>query len=87
MKRLQFYALLMQIPDLRCLEVDVTAWVPQPTLVPNAVRALAGELRLYVPSVVSVVFVNEFERTVVRVVRGVGMVKVDVDTGVLWREV
>jgi hypothetical protein len=87
MKWLQFYALLMQILDLWCLEVDMTVWVLQPTLVPNTVWALAGELWLYVPSVVSVVFVNEFERMVVRVVRGVRMVKVDVDTGVLWREV
>ncbi|KAG6822558.1 hypothetical protein H0H93_005313, partial [Arthromyces matolae] len=62
--RLNFYALLMQLPRLRCIEVEVSEWVPAPTS-PAALRALASELRLYNPNVTRVVFVKDFERTVV----------------------
>ena len=77
----------MRLPQLRCLEVDVSDWDPAPIHV-AALRALACELRLYCPSVVTVIFVYDFERYLVRVVER-GMVTYDEDAATenLWREV
>ncbi|KAJ7085130.1 hypothetical protein B0H15DRAFT_783322 [Mycena belliarum] len=86
-KRLQLYALLMRLPHLRCVELDVSAWAPPPAA-PAALRALAGELRLYCARVDTVVFVREFARTVVSAA-GAGGLRVDGDARPedFWREV
>ncbi|KIJ61094.1 hypothetical protein HYDPIDRAFT_177168 [Hydnomerulius pinastri MD-312] len=68
--RLQFYGLLRRLPYLQCVEVDVSEWEPPPPI-PAGVRALASELRLYCPSVERVIFVNDFERTVITAVHGI----------------
>ncbi|KAJ7670104.1 hypothetical protein DFH06DRAFT_1267328 [Mycena polygramma] len=86
-KRLQFYGLLMRFGALRCLELDVSAWTPLPSL-PAAFRALAAELRLYCPAVDTVAFVHEFDRTVVSTT-ATGVLQLDQDASVelLWREI
>ncbi|KAJ6540726.1 hypothetical protein B0H19DRAFT_1313536 [Mycena capillaripes] len=86
-KRLQFYGLLMRLHALRCVELDVSAWKPAPTSSP-ALRALAAELRLYCPDVDTVVFVHEFERTVVTAA-GTGVLRIDDDASpeLFWREI
>ncbi|KAJ7245883.1 hypothetical protein B0H12DRAFT_1235687 [Mycena haematopus] len=85
-KRLHFYGLLMRLPFLRCIEVEVSAWRPPPSS-PPAFRALAAELRLYCPNVDTVVFVRDFERTVVST-GGTGILKIDDETTpeLFWRE-
>jgi len=86
-----FYALLRRIHRLGTVELDVTSWEPPPVDAgPPAFRALANELRIYCRSIKKVIFVYEFERTVVKVVDGV--MKVDMGrettpTETLWREV
>ncbi|KAJ7611526.1 hypothetical protein DFH06DRAFT_1109801 [Mycena polygramma] len=86
-KRLQFYGLLMRFGALRSLELDVSAWTPPPSL-PSAFRALAAELRLYCPVVDTVVFVHEFDRTVVSTT-ATGVLQLDDDASaeLLWREI
>ena len=77
----------MRLPQLRAMEVDVTEWDPPP-IHAAALRALACEVRLYCPSVVTVVFVCDFERHLVRVVeRGMVIYDEDAATENLWREV
>ncbi|KAG6896199.1 hypothetical protein C0992_009740 [Termitomyces sp. T32_za158] len=84
-ERLHFYGLLMRFPRVECIEVEISEWVPAPAS-PPAFRALASEMRLYTPSVTRVVFVNEFDRTVVNVIDGIYRVETDVNTDLLWRE-
>ncbi|KAJ7456141.1 hypothetical protein FB451DRAFT_1564733 [Mycena latifolia] len=86
-KRLHFYGLLMRLHRLRCIEVDVTAWSPPLTSSP-AFRAVAAELRLYCPDVHTVVFVQEFERTVVTAAE-TGVLRIDDDASpeLFWREI
>lgn len=86
LKRLQFYGSLMRLPKLECVEVEVSEWDPQPQ-VPAAFRALASELRLYCSSITRVVFVHDFDRTVVSVIDGVCVLDPDINTDNLWREV
>ena len=77
----------MRLRHLRCIEVDVSEWDPPPIHAP-ALRALTCELRLYCPSVATVVFVYDFERHLVRVAEN-GQAVYDEDgmTENLWREV
>ncbi|KAJ7651925.1 hypothetical protein B0H17DRAFT_958106 [Mycena rosella] len=84
--RLHFYGLLMRLRRLRCIEVDVSAWTPPPTSSP-AFRAVAAELRLYCPDMHTVVFVHEFERTVVTAVAGVLRINADANPELFWREI
>ncbi|RPD56683.1 hypothetical protein L227DRAFT_508145 [Lentinus tigrinus ALCF2SS1-6] len=85
-KRLEFYAFLMRMPQLRCVEVDVSDWDPPPTHA-AALRALTCELRLYCPSITTVVFVYDFERYLVKVVGGLAVYDEDAVTENLWREI
>ncbi|KAJ7225079.1 hypothetical protein C8J57DRAFT_1390148 [Mycena rebaudengoi] len=87
-RRLHFYGLLMRLRLLQCLEVDVSAWDPPPTSSP-AFRALAAELRLYCQGVTTVVFVQEFKRTVVTVRAATGILQIDDDASpeLFWREI
>ncbi|KAF9476202.1 hypothetical protein BDN70DRAFT_863655 [Pholiota conissans] len=84
-ERLQFYGLLMRFPSIQSVEFEVTEWDPPPSS-PAALRALGGELRLYSPSVVRIIFVQDFERSVVAAVDGICRVDPEISTDLLWRE-
>ncbi|KAK0244670.1 hypothetical protein EDD85DRAFT_207831 [Armillaria nabsnona] len=83
-ERLRFYGMLMRLPRLDCIEVEVSGWQPVPSTL-AAFRALASELRLYCPTVVMVVFVHEFERTVISYMDGVYRIDEEVGPELLWR--
>ncbi|KAF8133302.1 hypothetical protein EV363DRAFT_1162424 [Boletus edulis] len=83
--RLGFYGLLRRLSSLECVEVDVSEWDP-PLQIPTGVRALASELRLYCPSLQRVIFVNDFERTVISVSHGTYTLDLDSNTETMWRE-
>ncbi|KAG7444065.1 uncharacterized protein BT62DRAFT_249998 [Guyanagaster necrorhizus] len=83
-ERLRFYGMLMRLPRLDCIEVEVSGWQPVPSTL-AAFRALASELRLYCPTVVMVVFVHEFERTVITYVDGLYRIDEEVGPELLWR--
>ncbi|KAL5519700.1 hypothetical protein ACEPAG_1360 [Sanghuangporus baumii] len=84
LERLQFFAMLMRLRSLHTIELEVSEWDPVPT--PQAMRALASELRLYCPSIKCFVFVREFERTVVRLINGRLAVDPEANIENLWRE-
>ncbi|KZT22835.1 hypothetical protein NEOLEDRAFT_1070745 [Neolentinus lepideus HHB14362 ss-1] len=84
-QRLVFYSLLRRMPRLDCVELEISHWAPDPTS-DAALRALAGELRMYCPPVSRVVFVCEFERFFVRIVGGTRYVDEESGTEMLWRE-
>ncbi|EIW52328.1 uncharacterized protein TRAVEDRAFT_67418 [Trametes versicolor FP-101664 SS1] len=84
-QRLEFYGFLMRLPQLRCIEVDVSDWDPPPTHA-AALRALTHELRLYCPTVTSVIFVFDFERHYVRMEGHLAVYDEDALTDGLWRE-
>ncbi|KAF9219150.1 hypothetical protein BS17DRAFT_798280 [Gyrodon lividus] len=83
--RLRFYMSLRRLSFLECVEVDVSEWEPSPP-VPAGVRALAYELRLYCPSVERVIFVKDFERTVITAVDGICALDCDTNIENIWRE-
>lgn len=78
----------MRLPLLHTLELEITEWEPPPSTT-EAFRALAKELRLYCPTVGSIVFVLDFERTLVTIKDGFFTVEISIGTGadLLWREV
>ena len=76
----------MRMPQLRCVEVDVSDWDPAPTHA-AALRALTCELRLYCSSITTVAFVYDFERYLVKVVGGLVVYDEDAVTENLWREI
>ncbi|KAF8148244.1 hypothetical protein B0H34DRAFT_668974 [Crassisporium funariophilum] len=84
-ERLQFYGLMMRFPKIRTIELEVTEWYPPPSS-PAAFRALANEMRLYNPSITRVVFVHDFDRSVVVAVNGVCRIDTEISTDLLWRE-
>ncbi|KAL0568928.1 hypothetical protein V5O48_013048 [Marasmius crinis-equi] len=87
-ERLMFYGLLMRLPRIACVEFEVSEWDPSPLGVgAPAFKALANELRLYCPTVTKVVFVHEFERTVISYVEGIGSLDMDISPEILWREI
>ncbi|THU80200.1 hypothetical protein K435DRAFT_768189 [Dendrothele bispora CBS 962.96] len=90
-ERLMFYALLRRMHRLTTVELDVTSWEPPPIDAgPSAFRALANELRIYCRGIKKVIFVYEFERTIVKVIDGVMRVEIGRETtptDSLWREV
>lgn len=75
----------MQLRHLYAVELEVTDWEPPPS--PQAMRALAAELRLYCPSVEVFIFVVEFERTLVRVRNGYCTVEMNPNYAldIIWR--
>ncbi|PPR06043.1 hypothetical protein CVT26_007489 [Gymnopilus dilepis] len=83
--RLQLYGRLMQFPKIQSIEFDVSEWQPPPSS-PPASRALAGELRLYNPSIQKVVFVHNFDRNAVTVMNGLIRADPDLNSELLWRE-
>ena len=76
----------MRLPRLQCVEVEVSEWDPPLSSSP-AFRALANELRLYSPNVTRMVFVDEFERTVVTAVGGICRMDPDTNFEFLWRDI
>lgn len=75
----------MRLRKLHTVELEVSDWEPPPF--PQALRALANELRLYCPTVKCFVFVQDFERTIVRVINGICTVDHGAVADNLWREV
>jgi hypothetical protein len=75
----------MRLPRIQCVEVEISDWNPPPSA-PPAFRALASEMRLYTPTVTRVVFVQNFERTIVTVMDGVCKMDRDTNYEILWRE-
>ncbi|KAF8895805.1 hypothetical protein CPB85DRAFT_1229786 [Mucidula mucida] len=84
-ERLRLYGLLMKFPRLQCIELEVSAWVPLPETFP-AFRALSAELRIYCPHIVKVVFVHNFERTLIVYSNAVYRTDEDVSAELLWRD-
>lgn len=76
----------MRLHRLQCIEVEVSDWEPPPTSV-AALRALTLELRIYCPSISRVVFVHNFDRTVMRMVDSLCVVDGEVNTDTLWRDI
>uniref|UniRef100_A0A0W0F6E3 F-box domain-containing protein n=1 Tax=Moniliophthora roreri TaxID=221103 RepID=A0A0W0F6E3_MONRR len=87
-QRLKFYGLLMRLPRIACVEFEVTEWDPSPLATgAPAFKALANELRLYCPTVTRVIFVHDFERTVISYTNGVGKLDLEISPEILWRDV
>lgn len=76
----------MRLPRIQCVEVEVSEWLPPPATT-AALRALASEMRLYSPTVTRVVFVHEFDRTVITAFDGVCRLDTDINIDILWREI
>ena len=75
----------MRLPMAHSLELEVSHWYPPPSS-SNALRALCAELRIYAPSVRRVIFVNDFDRTIVTAVKGVCRVEDAIGAELLWRD-
>ncbi|TFK48841.1 hypothetical protein OE88DRAFT_512158 [Heliocybe sulcata] len=84
-QRVIFYSLLHRMRRLDCVELDISQWEPEPTS-DAALRALAGELRIYCSSISRIVFVCDFERYLVRIVEGHRAIDEETTTELLWRE-
>jgi len=85
LKRLRFYGQLKRLPNIQSVELEVTEWDPPPST-PAALRALASELRLYKPSVVQIIFMENFDRTVVTALGGICRMDLETNIDLLWRE-
>ncbi|KAJ6557005.1 hypothetical protein DFH09DRAFT_987128 [Mycena vulgaris] len=85
-ERLRFYGLLRRLRRLLCVELDVSSWRPAPAA-PSAMCALVKELRLYCPAVHTVIFVLDFERTVVSAVGGILSIDEEASPEGFWREI
>lgn len=83
-ERLTLYGHLAHLCKLRSAELDVSEWEPPPVSF-LALRALARELHLYVPSVSTLVFVRDLEPTVLRVVGGKWSAGDDIVADTVWR--
>ncbi|TCD66850.1 hypothetical protein EIP91_000804 [Steccherinum ochraceum] len=83
-ERIAFYGSLMRLHKLQCIEVEVSDWEPPPTS-PAALRALTLELRIYCPSIQRVIFVQDFDRTVMKMTDDFCVVDDDVNVETLWR--
>ncbi|KAF8817242.1 hypothetical protein BYT27DRAFT_7229593 [Phlegmacium glaucopus] len=84
-ERLLFYGLLMRFPKIQCLELEVSAWELPPSP-PAALRALASEMRLYIPSIIQVIFVQSFGSSVVTAINGICRLDTEINIDLLWRE-
>ena len=76
----------MRLHRLQCIEVEVSDWEPAPTSA-AALRALTLELRIYCPSITRVVFVHDFDRTVMKMEDSMCVVDADTNTDTLWRDI
>lgn len=85
-ERVAFYGTLMRLHKLQCIEVEVSDWDPAPTN-PAALRALTLELRIYCPSISRVVYVHDFDRTVMKMADNHCVVDVEANAETLWRDI
>ncbi|KAI0262418.1 hypothetical protein BC834DRAFT_891172 [Gloeopeniophorella convolvens] len=85
-ERLVFYGQLARLRELRSTELDVSEWEPPPASF-SALRGLAREIHLYVPSVTTLVFVRDLEPTVLRAADGLWRAADDVVADTVWRVV
>ena len=76
----------MRFPHLQCVEVEVSDWDPAP-MTQAALRALTFELRIYCPTVSTVIFVYDFDRVVTRVTDNVCVLDHEAMADTLWREI
>lgn len=76
----------MRLPRLQCVELEVSEWEPPP-MAPAALRALTYELRIYCPSITQVIFVYDFDRTVMKLVDNVCILDNDAAADTFWREI
>ncbi|KAI0292666.1 hypothetical protein B0F90DRAFT_1811921 [Multifurca ochricompacta] len=83
-ERLVFYGYLARLRGLRSAELDVSEWEPRPESF-AALRGLARELHLFVPSIVTLIFVRDLEPTVLRAANGLWQVADDIIADTLWR--
>jgi F-box-like len=85
-QRLVFYGKLAHLRELRSVELDISEWEPPPESF-AALRGLARELHLFVPSIVTVVFVRDLEPTVLRAVDGLWQIADNIIADTMWRSV
>lgn len=85
-ERLIFYGYLARLRELRSAELDVSEWEPPPVSF-AALRGLAREIQLYVPSIVMLVFMRDLEPTVLRAVDGLWHLSSDITFDTVWRTV
>lgn len=81
-----FYGKLAHLRELRSAELDISEWEPPPDSF-AALRGLARELHLFVPSIATVVFVRDLEPTVLRAVDGLWQIADSTIADTLWRSV
>jgi hypothetical protein len=86
LQRLIFYGYLARLRELRTAELDVSEWEPPPVSF-TALRGLAREIQLYVPSIAMLVFMRDLEPTVLRVVDGLWRLSSDTTVDRVWRTV
>ena len=72
--------------ELRSAELDVSGWEPPPVSF-AALRGLARELHLFVPSISLLVFVRDLEPTVLRFTDGIWRMTDDITVDTVWRAV
>lgn len=72
--------------ELRCAELDVSEWEPPPVSF-AALRGLAREIQLYVPSIAMLVFMRDLEPTVLGAVNGLWRLSGDNTFDTVWRTV
>jgi len=85
-ERLIFYGYLARLRELRSAELDVSEWEPPPVSF-AALRGLAREIQLYVPSITMLVFMRDLEPMVLRVVDGLWRLSSDITFDTVWRTV
>ena len=61
--------MLRRFHALYAIELELSDWDPAPGS-PRSLRAIAKEVRLYCPTIRYFVFVQDYERSVVRFVKG-----------------
>jgi len=77
----------MRFPNIQCLELEISEWkLPPPPSSPAALLALARELRLYNPSIIRVIFVQDLDSSVVTAVNGICRLDKEINIALLWRE-
>lgn len=76
----------MRLPRLQCVELEVTDWDPPP-MTPAALRALMYELRIYCPSITTIIFVYDTDRVVMKMEDHRCVLEQDSSPDLLWREI
>ena len=81
-----FYGHLARLQELQSVELDVSEWEPPPVSF-AALRGLARELHLFVPSLATLIFVRDLEPTVLRAVNGLWHIEDKIIADTVWRTV